>query len=523
MEIMDQEEMELFRIQTEVYKRGMATLESFSQSMALEQRVEMYVLVLVAIILCILFKILNVNNSPEKSLFYCSNQKFLEEFLKRAPELTEPYIPTRFWGYSGHLQTIIQGVISRLHCPLVNGNRISLKLTDGATVTYDLYHAIEEHPSGNQGDFTLCICPGIGNNSESVYIRRVVYNAQLNGYRVCVINHVGTLTTVPVTSPRIFMYGNTADYAAMIKDVVRRFPATSIVCVGFSMGGNLVTKYLGEPRVKPVNVVSGISVCQGYDANKAMSLLLEWKGFRRLYLYAMTEAVKSVIRRWQRVLFTDEVKRKTGVNERQVLNAATLNELDDLYTRRLAGFNNLSDFYTAMSCSNHLRNIRVPMVFINARDDPIVPPPLLEIVRDAALNHEQMIYIEQKFGGHLGFYEGGFVYSNPLTWQDRMVIHIAHALVDNLSVKKTELPDDDSALVCDEVFGADTDSSSDNDNRSWRKLKSTLKLETFNRSPGGTTTDCSVVDSDVGSPALTPPSTPVLRSRLPQGLNIFPY
>ena len=187
------------------------------------------------------------------------------------------------------------------------------------------------------------------------------------------------------------------------------------------------------------------------------------------------------------MLFTDEVKRKTGVNERQVLNAATLNELDDLYTRRLAGFNNLSDFYTAMSCSNHLRNIRVPMVFINARDDPIVPPPLLEIVRDAALNHEQMIYIEQKFGGHLGFYEGGFVYSNPLTWQDRMVIHIAHALVDNLSVKKTELPDDDSALVCDEVFGADTDSSSDNDNRSWRKLKSTLKLETFNRSPGGTT------------------------------------
>ena len=103
--------MELFRIQTEVYRRALEareTLESFSQSMAIEQRVEMYVLVLVAICLCILFKILNVNNSPEKSMFYCSNQKFLEEFLKKAPELAEPYIPTRFWGYSGHLQTIIQ-------------------------------------------------------------------------------------------------------------------------------------------------------------------------------------------------------------------------------------------------------------------------------------------------------------------------------------------------------------------------------------------------------------------------------
>ena len=97
------------RIQAEVYKRGMATLESFSQSMTLgDQRMEMYFLILVAILLCFIFKILNVNNSPEKSLFYCSSQQFLDEFLKKAPELTQPYVPTRFWGYSGHLQTIIQ-------------------------------------------------------------------------------------------------------------------------------------------------------------------------------------------------------------------------------------------------------------------------------------------------------------------------------------------------------------------------------------------------------------------------------
>jgi len=527
MDSLEQEEMELsVRIQDEVYKRGMATLESFSQSMTLgDQRMEMYFLIMVAILLCFIFKILNVNNSPEKSLFYCSSQTFLDEFLKKAPELTQPYVPTRFWGYSGHLQTIIQGVISRLHCPLVNGHRVSLKLTDGATVTYDLYHAIEAHPG--TGDFTLCVCPGIGNNSESVYIRRVVYNAQLNGYRVCVINHIGTLTTVPVTSPRIFMYGNTADYAAMIKDVVRRFPATNIVCVGFSMGGNLITKYLGEPRVKPSNIVAGISVCQGYDANKAMTLLLEWKGFRRLYLYAMTEALKSIIRRWQRVLFTEDVKRRTGVNERQVLNAATMNELDDLYTRRLAGFGNLSEFYNAMSCSNHLKNIKVPTVFINARDDPIVPPPLLEVVRDAALNHKGLIYIEQKFGGHLGFYEGGFVYSNPLTWQDRMVIHIAHALVEDVS-KKTSDPDPEDTLVasCEEARSDDTDYSSDPAGPVWKQLKTSLTLERFNGN-NGLTSECSSIESDVGgSLALTPPSTPVPRSRLkhaPAGLNIFPY
>ena len=149
--------------------------------------------------------------------------------------------------------------------------------------------------------------------------------------------------------------------------------------------------------------------------------------------------------------------------------SATLLELDDIYTRRLAGFSSLGDFYTAMSCKPHLPNIKVPMVFINSMDDPIVPPPLCEIVRHAALNNPNMIFVEQKFGGHLGFYEGGFFYSNPLTWQDRMVIHIAHALV--ADIKKTpDLEEDEER----------TDSDSDTDQRSWNKFKSTLKLETFN-------------------------------------------
>jgi len=520
----------------------------------------MFYLVIVAVILCILFKILNVNNSAEKSIFYCKNQKFLEEFLKRAPELELPYVPTRFWGFSGHIQTIIQGlsavlysldpeqnkllevllsitidfyltkgVISRLHCPLVNGHRVSLKLTDGATVTYDLYHAIEQHPE--HGDFTLAICPGIGNNSESVYIRRVVYNAQLHGYRVCVLNHIGTLATVPVTSPRIFMYGNTADYAAMIKDLVRRFPTTKVISVGFSMGGNLITKYLGEPRVKPKNVVAGLSVCQGYDAKKAMELLLEWKGFRRLYIYAMTENMKSIIRRWHNALFTEEIKKKLGITERQVYSSATLLELDDIYTRRLAGFTNLPDFYNAMSCKHHLHNIKVPTVFINSLDDPIVPPPLLENIRDAALKNPNMIFIEQKFGGHLGFYEGGFFYSNPLTWQDRMVIHIAHALVADEGGKPgfEEVKEEEEEEHCTSpgfdvaVHRVESSSEGDEVTSSGKKglTAPVLNLDCFHT--GISSDETSTSDSGQSSPVqqLTPNNSPLLTRRA-GGLNIFP-
>ena len=111
----------------------------------------------------------------------------------------------------------------------------------------------------------MVICPGICNSSESVYIRRVVYHAQLQGFRAAVLNHIGALSKVTITSPRIFNYGNTGDYHLMVNEILKRFPLTKVVCVGFSMGANIVTKYLGE-KTSPDRIIAGISVCQGYDA-----------------------------------------------------------------------------------------------------------------------------------------------------------------------------------------------------------------------------------------------------------------
>lgn len=54
-------------------------------------------------------------------------------------------MPTRLWGFSGHLQTIVQGFFSRVYCPLVNGKRYFFIQPDGATVTYDLYQPYEHH------------------------------------------------------------------------------------------------------------------------------------------------------------------------------------------------------------------------------------------------------------------------------------------------------------------------------------------------------------------------------------------
>lgn len=53
----------------------------------------------------------------------------------------------------------------------------------------------------------------------------------------------------------------------MVNHLEQKYPSTCIVAVGFSLGGNIVTKYMGEQEGKiPRNIIGGISICQGYNA-----------------------------------------------------------------------------------------------------------------------------------------------------------------------------------------------------------------------------------------------------------------
>ncbi|XP_018900149.1 abhydrolase domain-containing protein 2 [Bemisia tabaci] len=381
-----------------------------------------------ALILCVLFRILNVNSQPQKPVFYYCDSSFLNKILKSAPILEEPYIPTRLWGFSGHVQTILYSFLGRTCCPWPVGERLFIPLLDKTTLTYDLFHPTAG--SINDEDVTLIVVPGICNTSESDYIRTFVNYAQNNGYRCAVLNHVGVLPNVPVTGRRIFTYGYTADLDAMLVHLAGRYPKTKMIAFGYSMGGNLITKYLAESHYKkPENLLGAVSVCQPYDANAATDWLLHWQNFRRFYLYAMTEAIKGVVMKHRRILLADDVKQKCSLNEREIISAATLPELDDAYTRKVYNFSTLEELYRWSSCVYYLDNIKTPIIFINAKDDPLVPEPLLEPVRKFAQKRQEVVYMELEHGGHLGFFEGGLFYPNPIAWLDRVSLALVGAFL----------------------------------------------------------------------------------------------
>ena len=55
------------------------------------------------------------------------------------------YVPTRLWGFSGHVQTVLHSIVGRVKCPWPLGERVYLMLSDGSTLTYDLYQPLNEH------------------------------------------------------------------------------------------------------------------------------------------------------------------------------------------------------------------------------------------------------------------------------------------------------------------------------------------------------------------------------------------
>ena len=119
-------------------------------------------------------------------------------------------------------------------------------------------------------------------------------------------------------------------------------------------------------------------------SSSATQWLLKWQNFHRFYLYVLTENVKSIIMKHRHVLLSDDIKQRYQLNERDIAAAATLPELDEAYTRRVHQFPTVKDMYSWSSSLNYLANIQRPMVFVNARDDPLVPDNLLEPVKQFA-------------------------------------------------------------------------------------------------------------------------------------------
>ncbi len=201
----------------------------------------------------------------------------------------------------------------------------------------------------------------------------------------------------PNRLPRAYHSGDAREIDWILRRLREQNSDAPLFAVGVSLGGNALLKWLGETGSGASAVVDkAAAVSAPVDLMAAGDAL--GQGFSLLYArnFLSTLKVKSL----------EKLHRYPGLYDAaRVRAASTLREFDDLVTAPLHGFRNTDDYWTRASSKPGLRNIRVPTLVINARNDPFLPVPALPGPTEVS----GAVTLEQpEEGGHVGFVSGAF-------------------------------------------------------------------------------------------------------------------
>jgi len=211
-------------------------------------------------------------------------------------------------------------------------------------------------------------------------------------------------------APRFYHSGETEDVGFVVGLLRERFPTRPLMAIGFSLGGNILLKFLGEQGVKnaaPVSAAVAISVPYDLSAGAAS---LERGGMVRIYsgyflrsLLAKAHAKEEIL---ANVLDLDAVRAST-----------TIRDFDEATTARLHGFADAEDYYRNSSSNQFLQSVRIPTLLLHSRDDPFLSLEALPLSAIEANPFLTLVLTDR--GGHVGFFEEGHLGIRPFGWRSK--------------------------------------------------------------------------------------------------------
>ncbi len=254
----------------------------------------------------------------------------------------------------------------------------------------------------------LVICHGIVGSSRSPYVCSLAERATEAGLDVLAWNCRGC-SGEPNCTSRLYHSGATEDLETVLQCVRSKGVYSSTALVGFSLGANLVLKYLGEARHGSRPSVSAAVAVSAPCNLEAASLKMEAPGN---YLYS-----RHIVSHIHRRIKLKHQKYPALIATSRLRLCKTIRQCDEEYIAPLHGFKCAQDYYQKCSAAQFLSGITVPTLILNSRDDPFLGPachPVNE-VRDL-----QRVWLElSDYGGHVAFAQ--FSRRFP-RWQDERIL-----------------------------------------------------------------------------------------------------
>jgi hypothetical protein len=310
------------------------------------------------------------------------------------------FIPA-WWLRGPHRQTLFASLCRRRTAPALARERIELPDADFIDLDW----------SKNTAGKIVLLLHGLEGSLESHYTGGLLKALAENNYTAGLM-YFRNCSGEPNRLARSYHSGETGDLDFVVRHIQKKHPGRPLVVIGFSLGGNVLLKWLGEQAgASPLH--SAIAISVPFDLNSA-ALKLE-KGLSRIYQRHLLKKLRTSVR-------SKAVRHPPPLALNRLHELRTFRQFDDRITAPLHGFRDVDDYYTQSSSKQYLKTIHTPTLIIQASDDPFLPPAALP--RDADLAAAVTLELSSH-GGHVGFIAGANPFKPRYWLEQRILRHLA--------------------------------------------------------------------------------------------------
>ncbi|MDO6812420.1 YheT family hydrolase [Tenacibaculum soleae] len=204
--------------------------------------------------------------------------------------------------------------------------------------------------------------------------------------------------------------GKTDDVHFIIKHLIANYNYKNIIIVGFSLGGNLTLKYLGEYNDIPTQVKGGIAISVPIDLTSSQAELIKLKN--KIYLNEFIKSIKL------KMLEKADKFPDFNLNKELLFKATKFRHLEKQYTVPVFGFKNSEDYWQKASSKPYIPKIKAPTLLINSLDDSFLSKECYPF--DEAENSSKFHLLTPNYGGHVGFISS---FSDQEKWIEKNITH----------------------------------------------------------------------------------------------------
>ncbi|XP_011304379.1 abhydrolase domain-containing protein 3 [Fopius arisanus] len=291
----------------------------------------------------------------------CAEGPFRTFIEKNVTIIRSKFWPT-FWCFEARAQTVLASVLRTILSPRVQYRRELFTLRDGGEVALDW---ADQNCSPTSP--IVIILPGLTGSSQADYIKGLITGAKAIGIRCIIFNNRG-LGGVPLKTPRLYCAANVDDFTEVVDHLKKTHPNIPIGATGVSMGGMILGNYLAENGAAATKKLKAAFIISApWNIREAV------KSFEKPFfnLLLNRHLAQNLCRNIRRISSNDVSF--SDINMEAVLKSKTIKEFDSNFTAKHFGYKDVDDYYDNASLHKKLHLIEVPVLCLNAADDPMQP------------------------------------------------------------------------------------------------------------------------------------------------------